>query len=108
MNKAWFWIDTPQGVGEAVRDIASASLVGVDTEYDSFRYFREKLCLIQIRAGETTYLFDPLDGLDLSSLQDCFADPRLLKVMHAGDNDVRIYAGVLSQGHRQGYSPLCI
>ena len=86
----WVWIDTQAKMDEAKRDIAYASIICVDTEYDSFRYFREVLCLIQIDAGGRTYLFDPLGKLDFSFLGTFFKDPAVLKIMHAGDNDIRL------------------
>ncbi|MDD5712556.1 MAG: ribonuclease D, partial [Smithellaceae bacterium] len=74
----------------AEREIRQSPTVCIDTEYDSFRYFREKLCLIQIKARYKTYLFDPFGDADFSFLGDVFADPAYLKIIHAGDNDVRI------------------
>ena len=76
-NNGWLFVDTPSKVEEAIIDIGSSSLIGVDTEYDSFRYFREKLCLIQIKAEKKTYLFDPLDHVDISFLGEYFASPDL-------------------------------
>ena len=90
MISDWTWVDSSDKLAQARKDLAGASKVGVDTEYDSFRYFREKLCLLQVRADQTTYLFDPLGDLDLSFLGDVFADPGIIKILHAGDNDVRI------------------
>ncbi len=90
MTNQWVWIDTSTKMDEAEEDISSSSIICVDTEYDSFRYFREVLCLIQIEADKRTYLFDPLGSLSFSFLGKIFADPAILKVMHAGDNDIRI------------------
>ena len=90
MNHQWVWIDTQTRMNEAREDIGNSSIVCVDTEYDSFRYFREVLCLIQIDAGGRTYLFDPLGKLDFSFLGMYFKDPAVLKIMHAGDNDIRL------------------
>ena len=90
MNDGWVWVDTIQKMEEAKEDICNSSIICVDTEYDSFRYFRELLCLIQIEADAKTYLFDPFNKLDISFLGEVFADPETLKVMHAGDNDIRI------------------
>ncbi len=86
----WVWVDDPQKMRKAGESIGKASLVAVDTEYDSFRYFREKLCLIQVKAGKKTYVFDPLEGPEPTVLGACFSNPAVLKIMHAGDNDVRI------------------
>ncbi|MGZ3597554.1 MAG: ribonuclease D [Syntrophales bacterium] len=90
INHQWVWIDTQARMDGAKRDIANASIICVDTEYDSFRYFREVLCLIQIDADGRTYLFDPLGKLDFSFLGTFFKDPAVLKIMHAGDNDIRL------------------
>ncbi|MGC9976613.1 MAG: ribonuclease D [Syntrophales bacterium] len=84
------WIDTDIKMNEATENIGNSSIICVDTEYDSFRYFREVLCLIQIDAGGRTYLFDPLGKPDLSFLGTVFEDPAVLKIMHAGDNDIRL------------------
>jgi len=89
MNNQWIWIDTLSKIDEAKEDIGRSSIICIDTEYDSFRYFRALLCLIQIETDETTWLFDPLNCLDYSFLGEVFANPNILKVMHAGDNDVR-------------------
>jgi ribonuclease D len=90
MHNGWVWVDTASRMAEAREDISRSSVICVDTEYDSFRYFRVVLCLIQIKAAHKTYLLDPLNGLDFSFLGPVFADPNILKIMHAGDNDVRI------------------
>lgn len=90
MDYDWVWVDNQIALENARDTIQNSSLIGVDTEYDSFRYFREKLCLIQIISGDTTYLFDPFERLDLSFLGDVFANSTIQKIMHAGDNDARI------------------
>jgi ribonuclease D len=90
MNTKWIWIDSKEKIKKARSHIETLSLIGIDTEYDSFRYFREKLCLIQIATGTVTYLFDPLDETDITFLGDIFADRRVLKIIHACDNDIRL------------------
>jgi ribonuclease D len=90
MNNTWVWVDNPIKLSRAGNDISSTSVIGIDTEYDSLRYFREKLCLIQIKTEKNTYLLDPLDRFDLSFLGNSFAEPSILKIMHAADNDIRL------------------
>ena len=91
MNKhPWTWVDSSAKRRFAEKDMWTSSILCIDTEYDSFRYFHDKLCLIQIRAERRSYLFDPLNGLDLSFLAEPFADPAILKILHAGDNDIRL------------------
>jgi ribonuclease D len=90
MVDSWLWVDSAAKVKEAMKDMDDSSLISLDTEYDSLHYFREKLCLVQIRAAKRTYVLDPLNGIDLSFLRPYLADSSLLKVTHAGDNDIRI------------------
>ncbi|MCE5262273.1 MAG: ribonuclease D [Deltaproteobacteria bacterium] len=90
-NHCWTFVNTPAKLMKAEKAIRSAPVIALDTEYDSFRYFHEKLCLLQIQVGEHTWLIDPLaEGLDLSFLGDVLLDPEILKIFHAGDNDIRI------------------
>jgi ribonuclease D len=90
MDTKWFLVDTPKKLLRAVDDFEQASVLSIDTEYDSFRYFKEKLCLIQIHANTTTYVFDPLNNLDLSFLWKYFGNRQIVKVLHAADNDIRL------------------
>jgi ribonuclease D len=86
----WLWVDTSSKAEKALEDVENSPVIGIDTEYDSFRYFRDKLCLIQVKAKRKTYLFDPLGNIDLSFLGKSFAASSACKIMHAGDNDIRI------------------
>lgn len=90
MNKTWFLIDKQKKLQRVIDDFDNSTVLSIDTEYDSFRYFREKLCLIQIKAKAATYIFDPLDKIDLSFLGKYFADRKIVKILHAADNDIRL------------------
>ena len=90
MKRNWVWVDNHQQLQKAFEAIDSSPVIGIDTEYDSFRYFREKLCLIQVKTAKKVYLLDPLANIDISSLGKSFSDPGIVKVLHAGDNDIRI------------------
>lgn len=90
MKHRWALVDTPSQLKKAEKAIRTAGIISLDTEYDSFRYFRDKLCLIQAQTDEKTWLIDPLAGLDLSFLGEALNNPAVLKIFHAGDNDIRI------------------
>lgn len=90
MNTQWLLIDTPQTLKLAAGQIQNAPLLALDTEYDSFRYFREKLCLIQIFTSEKTLIIDPMAGLDLSFLARPFKNSSVVKIIHAAENDIRL------------------
>ncbi|MGE5855363.1 MAG: ribonuclease D, partial [Syntrophaceae bacterium] len=91
MKGKWLWVDTRQKLPKVREEIEKSPVIAIDTEYDSFRYFREKLCLLQIGTEQRIYLIDPLEAsIDLSFLGRAFANPDQVKVIHAGDNDIRI------------------
>ena len=91
MKGKWQWVDARQKLSKIREDIENAGVIAIDTEYDSFRYFREKLCLLQIGTEQRIYLIDPLESAtDLAFLGRAFANPIQVKVVHAGDNDIRI------------------
>lgn len=89
MNTHWIFVDTDEKLKSSMEDAGHSPLIGLDTEYDSFRYFREKLCLIQIGTQRKTYLYDPLGPLDFSCLGDILKDPSITKIIHAAGNDIR-------------------
>lgn len=69
-------------------ELERASEIAVDTEANSFFNFHERVCLVQMSAGETDYLIDPLSSVELEPLGRLFADPRKLKVFHDGEYDI--------------------
>jgi len=90
MDTKWLLVDTPKKLQRAIDDFKQAKILSIDTEYDSFRYFKEILCLIQIHANNTTYIFDPLNDIDLSFLGKYFCNQQIVKILHAADNDIRL------------------
>jgi ribonuclease D len=90
MDTGWVLVDNPEKCEAARRDILGARHIGLDTEYDSFRYFREKLCLIQVSAASRVYIFDPLLEIDISFLGEATENPATVKIIHACDNDIRL------------------
>lgn len=90
MNTDWLLVNTPEAATRAAEHLHQAAILGIDTEYDSFRYFREKLCLIQIFAPSTTYVLDVTVDLDLSFLAKPLRSKSVVKILHAADNDIRL------------------
>ena len=77
--------DTYQRCFEQLR---KAKELAVDTESDSLFVYYEKVCLIQISADGQSYVIDPLETGDLSSLNEIFSDPNVLKIFHAAEYDL--------------------
>ena len=83
------WARTPEALVSLAALLATAPAIAVDTEADSLHHYPAKLCLVQIApAGGQAWLVDPLALPDLGALKPVFADPRVVKVFHAADNDL--------------------
>ncbi len=94
------WIDHQDALSEAIPVWRAAGELAIDTEADSYYVYRVKVCLLQLSTRQGDWLIDPLSGIDLAPLGELCADPSLLKVMHAGSNDV----GLLKKTHRFDFS----
>ncbi|MFT3692674.1 MAG: HRDC domain-containing protein [Kofleriaceae bacterium] len=83
------WVRTLKELEELARELRTCRAIGLDTEGDSLHHYAEKVCLVQLTAfGGGSCLIDPLALKDLAPLAPIMADPRVLKVVHGGDNDV--------------------
>lgn len=85
------WVRTVTELELVARRLASAARIAVDTEGDSLHHYPARLALLQVAddAGDT-WLVDPLALADLSPLGAVFGDPRVVTVLHAGDNDLAL------------------
>ena len=81
-------ITDPDGLAGLVGRLAGAQQIALDTEADGLHCYFEKLCLIQVSAGDEHLLVDPLAGLDLQPLFDVVCSKRL--VFHGADYDLRL------------------
>jgi ribonuclease D len=75
----------------ACQRLAKSDFVTVDTEFLRETTFWPKLCVVQLADDEQSYAVDALaPGLDLTPLFDLMADEKVLKVFHAGRQDIEI------------------
>ena len=85
-------ITSTEDLVSALADMAGADFVAVDTEFMRETTYYPKLCLIQLCANEKTVCIDPLaEGLDLSALYALMQNPNIVKVFHAGRQDLEIF-----------------
>jgi ribonuclease D len=82
------WIRTADDLRALAHDLEGTRAVAIDTEADSLHHYPGKLCLVQVAAGGRGHLVDPLAVRDLSPLGPVLADPHIIKVLHAADNDL--------------------
>ena len=66
--------------------------ITIDTEFLRETTFWPQLCLVQVAGADEFALIDPLaDGIDLSPLFELLAKPDVVKVFHAGRQDIEIF-----------------
>jgi ribonuclease D len=85
------WIRASGDVAALAARLARAAAIALDTEADSLHHYPGRLCLVQVADGDGgAHLVDPLSPADLGPLGGVFADAAVLKVVHAGDNDLAL------------------
>ncbi|MGQ3673055.1 ribonuclease D [Xanthobacter sp. TB0136] len=84
-------ITTTEALTTACERLARHPFITVDTEFLRETTFWPKLCLVQLASPEDAFLVDALaEGLDLSPLHRLMGDERVMKVFHAGRQDIEI------------------
>lgn len=95
----------------------------LDLEFIPERTYEPEICLIQVATDHEAYIIDPYDVHDMSELWKRVAEPDILKVLHAGDQDLdlmhtscgllpqnvvdtQIAAGFIGFGYPIGYGKL--
>jgi ribonuclease D len=76
-------------LAEAAADLGRQPRIAVDTEADSLHSYWHQTCLLQFSSVEQDYVIDPL-AIDPAPLAPVFVDSAVEKIMHAGENDVRV------------------
>ena len=83
------YIETPEALEEIADVFLNADCIGVDIEADSMFHFREKVCLIQMSVGDLIAVIDPLAIDNISPIVPVFENPKIRKIFHGSDYDVR-------------------
>lgn len=82
-------IENKADLKKIIPDLRGITALGVDLEADSMFHYQEKVCLLQISTPRVNIMIDPLSVKDFSPLKPIFADPRIRKVFHGADYDIR-------------------
>lgn len=78
--------------------LSQTEFVTVDTEFMRETTYWAKLCLVQVAGPEEAHCIDPLaPGINLKPLYDLLANPNVLKVFHAGRQDLEIFYTATTQ-----------
>ncbi|MDX1583744.1 MAG: ribonuclease D [Thermoanaerobaculia bacterium] len=84
------WIERQDDLNAELKRVGKEDEIAIDTEADSFHSYFDKVCLIQLTAGERDVLIDPLAAIDIAPLGRILEDRSVSKVLHGADYDVRI------------------
>ncbi|KAK0749925.1 ribonuclease H-like domain-containing protein [Schizothecium vesticola] len=84
------WVDTYEGVLEMLEELKRAPEIAVDLEHHDFRSYVGLLSLMQISTRDKDWIVDTLVPWrhKLEVLNEVFADPSIIKVLHGAFMDV--------------------
>ncbi len=91
MSRSVLYLDTPEQLNAACPDIAACNVLCLDTEFHREKTYYAEFALLQIYGNAQCWIVDPLALTDLSPLWDILCDERILKVFHAGRQDIEIF-----------------
>ncbi len=66
-------------------------LIALDAEFIRERTYYPQLALIQVATTERSVLIDPVEGADLTAIEDLVLDPDVMKLLHAASQDLEIF-----------------
>lgn len=116
-------ITTAEGLQEVCREIDEAQRFSMDLEFIPERTYDPELCLVQVATDTGAHIIDPLVLRQLDPLWERVANPQILKVLHAAEQDLilvyswsglipknvfdtQIAAGFIGFGYPVGYGKL--
>jgi ribonuclease D len=89
-NREVRWVESDRELSALIGRMERASIVALDTEQDAFFAYRPRVCLLQIAVAGIDHVVDTLALPDLSAMAEVLADPAIIKVFHAADNDIAL------------------
>jgi ribonuclease D len=97
-NPTFEYITTPEALIQACDVLKKAKVLCVDTEFHREKTYYPQFALLQVGCNEGHFVIDPVQIKDLKPIWDVILDPSILKVFHAGRQDLEIileHAGAL-------------
>lgn len=90
-------LKTQGALEKLVGELREAGRFGYDSEFIGELTYVPKLCLIQVASAKEITLIDPLAELDLRPFWELIADPKVEKIVHAGQQDLEPVARELGR-----------
>jgi ribonuclease D len=84
-------LDSEAAIAGFLESLGPEPAFAIDLEADSLHSYREKICLVQISTPSSHAVIDPLPSRRATGgLGSLLGDPKIEKVLHGGDYDVRL------------------
>jgi ribonuclease D len=74
-----------------IEKLRTSRVVAIDTEFMRERTYFARLCLVQVAGDDVEAIIDPLALGDISPLCALLSDESVVKVVHAGSQDLEIF-----------------
>jgi ribonuclease D len=84
------WINDPEALEQFLMSVGSVREIALDTEGASFHRFVDRIYLLQLSTRDATAVVDPLSVGRPERLGALLEDPRVEKVLHDADYDLRL------------------
>ncbi len=85
------YVETPQQLEQLCRLLEGSEWLTLDTEFVREKSYYPQFCLLQVANGEVAACVDPLGLEDLEPLKSLIYAPSMVKVFHAGRQDLEIF-----------------
>ncbi|KZO96978.1 hypothetical protein CALVIDRAFT_563610 [Calocera viscosa TUFC12733] len=83
------WVDTTEKLSEMLEQLRTAKEIAIDLEHHDYRSYWGIVCLMQVSTREGDWVVDTLAlREELEVLNDVFADPSIVKVLHGAHMDI--------------------
>lgn len=84
------YITNQQDLDAFIARAKASAVLAIDTEFLREKTYYAKLCLLQMATESETVTVDPFEVRDLHALQELFTDEHIVKLFHAGGQDLEI------------------
>jgi len=85
------FVDTPEQLLDLCARLRGSRWLALDTEFMREQTYYPQFCLLQIGNGDIAAAVDPIALPELGPLVELLCDPRIMKVFHAGRQDLEIF-----------------
>lgn len=83
-------VDRPDSFRDLLARVADETIIALDTEAASFHHYHDRVYLVQLSSPTITAVIDPLVVGDLGPIGTLLADPKVEKIFHDADYDLRL------------------